>query len=224
MSDKRDKRSRVVVLNPNFTPSASTPLLLRTTDSRLAQSASIYYTMSDVTEPRTSGLAKQCRAFNNSSESVVSSLSTRSSRRPFHIPVNKQFIGQPVCEDADLGVSATYSRHRYYSRLVGNHAEESNMLRVPDHILPIHFLIPKLPFNDGDGKQGSLLTVFAIWNMLMGSTLLCLPWALHQAGLYFGIVAMLFMLYFCFYTANLIVKIPKLANLQCQEFSEACGN
>lgn len=57
----------------------------------------------------------------------------------------------------------------------------------------------------------------------MGSTLLCLPWALHQAGLYFGLGMMLGMLYLCFYTADLIVKIPQLAHIKCQEFSDACA-
>lgn len=79
--------------------SSSTPLL-RDHQRSLGNSTSIYYTMTD------HNMSKS-RTFNNSSESV-SSLS-RSTRRPFHYPVNKQFIGQPVHED-DLGVSATYNR------------------------------------------------------------------------------------------------------------------
>lgn len=58
----------------------------------------------------------------------------------------------------------------------------------------------------------------------MGSTLLCLPWAMHQAGVLIGSLIMLFMLYITFHSANLIVKIPTLARLRCQEFSDACGD
>lgn len=56
------------------------------------------------------------------------------------------------------------TRSRYYARLVGSQAAdvESDTLRIPDHILPIHFLIPKIVQSD-DGKQSSFLTIFAIW-------------------------------------------------------------
>lgn len=118
-------------------------------------------------------------------DSVSSSLSRSTARRPFHYPVNRQFIGHPVQGDDNLDDSATYNRQRYYSRLAANPNDpsEAALLRVPNHVVPYHFLIPQLPFkqaSSSDGKQGSFLTVFAIWNMLMGTTLLCLPWALHQ--------------------------------------------
>ncbi|KAI1303175.1 Sodium-coupled neutral amino acid transporter 9 -like protein [Halotydeus destructor] len=164
-------------------------------------------------------------------DSSVNSIESSASRlrRPFHYPVNKRFIGHPVRSEDDLHISATYSRHRYYSRLMGNSSEDANLLQVPNHVLPVHFIIPHFPFGEysakssSDGKQGSLLTIFAIWNMLLGSTLLCLPWAMHQAGLYCGVAIMLFMLMVCFYTADLIVRIPNLCRISCAEFSDACG-
>lgn len=38
-----------------------------------------------------------------------------------------------------------------------------------------------------------------------------------------GVGLMLGMLYVCFYTANLLVKIPALAGIVCDEFSDMCG-
>lgn len=153
-----------------YGPNASTPLLAggERGESRLLKSSStLYFTMSGNNASERSVALATDGSFANSGESVANSF-TRSARRPFHYPVNKQFIGRPVLDDQDLDASATYNRQRYYSRLTGNDPEEYDLLRVPDHILPYRFLIPRLPFKRfsvaaTDGKQGSVLTIFAIW-------------------------------------------------------------
>ncbi|RWS27008.1 amino acid permease F13H10.3-like protein [Leptotrombidium deliense] len=153
--------------------------------------------------------------------SMDSNSLSRSIRKPFHYPVNKQFIGHPALDKNSIEHSANYKRYLYYSKLTANNPEA---MRIPEHVVPYHFLIAQIPFRhtDADGKQGSILTIFAVWNMLMGTSLLCLPWALHKAGFALGSIIMLAMLYVCFYTADLIVKIPKLINASCNEFGDAC--
>lgn len=55
---------------------------------------------------------------------------------------------------------------------------------------------------DPDAKtQSSILTIFALWNTMMGSSLLCMPWAVAQAGLVGGIVFIVLMGALCYYTA-----------------------
>ncbi|KAF5406147.1 Sodium-coupled neutral amino acid transporter 9 [Paragonimus heterotremus] len=64
---------------------------------------------------------------------------------------------------------------------------------------------------DGDespqeGKQNSIVTIFSIWNTMMGTSILAMPWALSQAGFSFGIVLILFVAGIACYTAYLAVQ------------------
>lgn len=154
-----------------------------------------------------------------------------STRRPFHFPPDQQNVGQLYYGNRDLPeASVTYNRYRYYSRLSGAHSgSNSQRLQIPDHVIPFYFYIPRIGIHietDSMGnaviKQNSFVTIFAIWNMLMGTSLLCLPWALHKAGLLTGLILLLLMVGICCYTANLIISIPKMANLKVIEFSDVC--
>ena len=158
------------------------------------------------------------------------SSSVTSSRRPYHYPPDHQNVGQLYYGNQDVNeASIAYNRYRYYNRLSGAHSGliDSNRLAIPDHVIPWYFYIPRIaiPFEtDGSSKvrqQTSFVTIFAIWNMLMGTSLLCLPWALHRAGLVCGIVLLIVMVGLCCYTANLIISIPKMIKLNVIEFSDA---
>lgn len=206
---------------PNSTVNFNTPLLAPQ-GSRVSDGTN-YLTMSGVAERIAASGGE--RSLSASVESMSSiSRSSISSRRPFHYPIDKHYIGRPVYEEQEINASATYSRYRYYQRLTGTNPAEVEAFRIPDHIIPYHFFIPHLPFTktDSDGKQSSLLTIFALWNMLMGSSLLCLPWSLQRAGLVSGSILMGIMIFVCFYTADLMIKIPLLARIKCDEFSDAC--
>ncbi|VDO77102.1 unnamed protein product [Haemonchus placei] len=61
----------------------------------------------------------------------------------------------------------------------------------------------------GDGKQSSFVTIFSIWNTMMGVSLLSMPWGLYQAGFAFGLFILLFMCLLCLYTSYLVVKSPE---------------
>ncbi|KCV68336.1 hypothetical protein H696_05253 [Fonticula alba] len=57
-----------------------------------------------------------------------------------------------------------------------------------------------------EGKQSSVTTIFSIWNTMIGSSLLSMPWALNQSGWLMGLFTMLVMVSICTYTALLIVR------------------
>ncbi|KYN38046.1 Putative amino acid permease F13H10.3 [Trachymyrmex septentrionalis] len=54
-------------------------------------------------------------------------------------------------------------------------------------------------------KQSSLVTIFSIWNTLLGSSLLTMPWGITMAGFFPGIILNLLMSGLCLYTAYRLV-------------------
>lgn len=54
---------------------------------------------------------------------------------------------------------------------------------MPDHVVPsATFMI--VPVTSPDHKQGSLITIFSIWNTMVGASLLTLPWAFSEVSKY----------------------------------------
>lgn len=51
---------------------------------------------------------------------------------------------------------------------------------------------------------------FAIWNTIMGTSLLAMPWSVERAGLVMGLLLMFFIAGLCLYTANRILKVQVL--------------
>lgn len=129
-----------------------------------------------------------------------------------------------------------YQRYRYYNRLFNSSenfekGRPQHILLIPNHVIPWYFMLPKVSVpsfevagsNDRDVKQSSIVTIFAIWNMMMGTSLLCLPWAYHQAGLIGGILIILMMGVLCFFTASLVIKVPLIAQVKVNEFTDLCS-
>nr|XP_015193640.1 PREDICTED: sodium-coupled neutral amino acid transporter 9 [Lepisosteus oculatus] len=101
------------------------------------------------------------------------------------------------------------SRLHYYSRLTGS---SDRLLVPPDHVIPapeeIYVYSPlgtafKVQGNvDGSGTNPSIVTIFAIWNTMMGTSILSIPWGLKQAGFTLGILLIISMgmltLYCCY--------------------------
>lgn len=61
------------------------------------------------------------------------------------------------------------------------------------------------------GKSSSLTTILAIWNCIMGSSLLSMPWAFEKAGFAQTIFIMIFSGVTCYYTAFLCIKAAEKA-------------
>ncbi len=76
---------------------------------------------------------------------------------------------------------------------------------MPAHIIPSSFY-NLLPVEPGQ-KQCSLITVFAIGNLMIGTSSLTMPWAIQQAGLLMGLFIILFMCAFSCYTSLVIVNL-----------------
>ncbi|XP_043289379.1 sodium-coupled neutral amino acid transporter 9-like [Venturia canescens] len=62
---------------------------------------------------------------------------------------------------------------------------------------------------DPKPKQSSLVTIFSIWNTILGSSLLTMPWGFLMAGLIPGFFMLLVMSGLCLYTAYRLLRIHK---------------
>jgi sodium-coupled neutral amino acid transporter 9 len=73
-------------------------------------------------------------------------------------------------------------------------------------------------------KQSSLVTIFSIWNTMMGTSLLSLPWGIEQAGPIPATFILILMASLTFYTAYLVLKSPKLLppGTFINEFTDVC--
>lgn len=58
-----------------------------------------------------------------------------------------------------------------------------------------------------DKKQSSLVTIFAVWNTVMGSSLLTMAWGIDQAGLLVGLLLTILMGALCLYTAYVLLNV-----------------
>ncbi|XP_624412.2 sodium-coupled neutral amino acid transporter 9 homolog isoform X1 [Apis mellifera] len=60
---------------------------------------------------------------------------------------------------------------------------------------------------DIKSKQSSLVTIFSIWNTILGSSLLTIPWGIQMAGFFPGILLILIMSGLCLYTAYCLLLV-----------------
>ncbi|GFX24443.1 sodium-coupled neutral amino acid transporter 9 homolog [Trichonephila clavipes] len=158
----------------------------------------------------------------NSSDSSGSdnhSNTKRRTRLPFHYPhVHRN---ARVRREAGSDSIATYQRYRYYNKLTD---PTIDTLSIPDHVIPQTFFFPFASIIRPIAKQSSIITIFSIWNTMMGSSLLSIPWAIQQAGFGCGIAILIIMGCLCFYTAYRIVGLRSLAELPSSavEFPDLC--
>jgi len=133
-------------------------------------------------------------------------------RKPFHYNTLKDTLH--TSNDQEL--AAKYNRYRYISKLSGH------TVIIPSHILPsnLFLIIPK----EKEEKQNSLVTIFSIWNTMMGTSLLSIPWAIDQAGFALGLILMVLMAGLCLYSCYLILKSAEDSTKcgEILEFSDVC--
>ncbi|KAE9419764.1 hypothetical protein Angca_005888 [Angiostrongylus cantonensis] len=60
------------------------------------------------------------------------------------------------------------------------------------------------PLSRGEEVQSSIVTIFSIWNSMMGVSILSMPWGLYQAGFGFGLLLLVAVGMIISYTAYLI--------------------
>jgi len=151
-------------------------------------------------------------------------------RRPYHYYGSQSSLtGQPMAGQltgADPVEVAHYRRYQYYNRLQNQTGVNLDILNIPSHVLPVQFYqIHFLGVSPSAGKQSSLVTIFAIWNTMMGTSLLSMPWALEQAGLVMGLIMMALMAGLCLYTAYRILQVYTVHSrtMKISEFGDLCG-
>ncbi|KAK7073348.1 hypothetical protein SK128_014297 [Halocaridina rubra] len=146
-------------------------------------------------------------------------------RRPFH-PALGSRSGSLAGEATIQQDNHLYSRYRYYTRLRAPVDASEHALVIPDHVVPPVLFLPYIPGHttDADGKQASHITIIAVWNTMMGTSLMTMPWAFGQAGFLGGLIIMLLMAGLALYTAMRLLTLQKVMGVQGPnlEFSRLC--
>ncbi|XP_057396665.1 neutral amino acid transporter 9 isoform X2 [Balaenoptera acutorostrata] len=133
--------------------------------------------------------------------------------RPFYIePTNIVSVNDVIQRVSDHA-SAMNKRIHYYSRLT---APADKALVAPDHVVPdpeeCYVYSPlgsayKLQsYTEGYGKNTSLVTIFMIWNTMMGTSILSIPWGIKQAGFTTGMCVIMLMGLLTLYCCYRVVK------------------
>ncbi|MFT7815718.1 sodium-coupled neutral amino acid transporter 9 [Arapaima gigas] len=145
--------------------------------------------------------------------SVVDSLDAKS-KRPFHVEP-RNIVEDDALERVSAEASVMSSRVNYYSRLTGS---SDRLLVPPDHVIPapedIYVYSPlgtafKVHGGDSSNKNPSIVTIFAIWNTMMGTSILSIPWGIKQAGFTFGILILISVGLLTLYCCYRVLKSPK---------------
>ncbi|CAJ0959259.1 unnamed protein product, partial [Mesorhabditis belari] len=164
----------------------------------------------------------------SASEPARTRADSRGERRPYlytgGLGLSRDGSTQSLTTEDEHRDHAMAIRYRLFNRLdPGGHT-----LRMPDHVVPpdLFSVLPFDDFKDNSGKQNSLVTIFSIWNTMMGTSLLAMPWAMQQAGLALGIFLMISIAGLSLYTAYRVVQSPKHLPLGVDstmaEFSDVC--
>uniref|UniRef100_A0A8D2B2L7 Neutral amino acid transporter 9 n=1 Tax=Sciurus vulgaris TaxID=55149 RepID=A0A8D2B2L7_SCIVU len=153
------------------------------------------------------------------------------SKRPFYIePTNIVSVNDVIQRVSDHA-SAMNKRIHYYSRLT---TPADKALIAPDHVVPApeecYVYSPlgsayKLQScTEGYGKNTSLVTIFMIWNTMMGTSILSIPWGIKQAGFTTGMCVIILMGLLTLYCCYRVVKSRTICSLDTTtwEYPDVC--
>lgn len=154
------------------------------------------------------------------------------SKRPFYIePTNIVNVNDVIQRVSDHA-SAMNKRIHYYSRLT---TPADKALIAPDHVVPAlekcYVYSPlgsayKLQsYTEGYGKNTSLVTIFMIWNTMMGTSILSIPWGIKQAGFTTGMCIIVLMGLLTLYCCYRVVKSRSLictSDTSTWEYPDVC--
>uniref|UniRef100_A0A671TPK1 Neutral amino acid transporter 9 n=1 Tax=Sparus aurata TaxID=8175 RepID=A0A671TPK1_SPAAU len=152
------------------------------------------------------------------------------SSRPFHVEP-RNIVDDDPQERVSAEAAILNSRVHYYGRLTGS---SDRLLSPPNHVIPgpeeIYVYSPlgtafKVSGTDHTSRNPSIITIFAIWNTMMGTSILSIPWGIKQAGFTLGILILIFtgllMLYCCYIVLKSRKAIPYV-DTSDWEFPDVC--
>ncbi|XP_030291702.1 neutral amino acid transporter 9 isoform X2 [Sparus aurata] len=151
-------------------------------------------------------------------------------KRPFHVEP-RNIVDDDPQERVSAEAAILNSRVHYYGRLTGS---SDRLLSPPNHVIPgpeeIYVYSPlgtafKVSGTDHTSRNPSIITIFAIWNTMMGTSILSIPWGIKQAGFTLGILILIFtgllMLYCCYIVLKSRKAIPYV-DTSDWEFPDVC--
>ncbi|XP_041825461.1 sodium-coupled neutral amino acid transporter 9 [Melanotaenia boesemani] len=151
-------------------------------------------------------------------------------KRPFHVEP-RNIVDDDPQERVSAEAAILNSRLHYYSRLTGS---SDRVLSPPNHVIPqpeeIYIYSPlgtafKIADSEHASKNPSIITIFAIWNTMMGTSILSIPWGIKQAGFTLGIIILVFTGLLMLYCCYIVLKSPKqitCKNTSDWEFPDVC--
>ncbi|KAK7895855.1 hypothetical protein WMY93_021180 [Mugilogobius chulae] len=151
-------------------------------------------------------------------------------KRPFHVEPRNIIADEPQ-ERVSAEAAILNSRVHYYSKLTGS---SDRLLSPPNHVIPrpeeIYIYSPlgtafKVTSGDQSSKNPSIITIFAVWNTMMGTSILSIPWGIKQAGFTMGILILIFTGLLLLYSCYIVLKSPKsipYINTSDWEFPDVC--
>jgi len=80
-------------------------------------------------------------------------------------------------------------------------------------------------FDPGQWTQSSPVTILTIWNTMIGTSVVALPWAFNQSGLAMGVFIILLINAIAMFTALTILKLHSKHSVESEvpEFAQLCG-
>nr|XP_057920579.1 neutral amino acid transporter 9 isoform X1 [Doryrhamphus excisus] len=151
-------------------------------------------------------------------------------KRPFHVEP-RNIVDDDPQERVSAEAAILNSRVHYYSKLTGS---SDRLLSPPNHVIPraeeIYIYSPlgsafKVTGSDQLTKNPSIITIFAIWNTMMGTSILSIPWGIKQAGFTLGILILIFTGLLMLYCCYIVLKSPKAipyVDTSDWEFPDVC--
>ncbi|KAG8011009.1 Sodium-coupled neutral amino acid transporter 9, partial [Nibea albiflora] len=149
---------------------------------------------------------------------------------PFHVEP-RNIVDDDPQERVSAEAAILNSRVHYYSRLTNS---SDRLLSPPNHVIPgpeeIYIYSPlgtafKVTGTDPSSKNPSIITIFAIWNTMMGTSILSIPWGIKQAGFTLGILILIFTGLLMLYCCYIVLKSPKAipyVDTSDWEFPDVC--
>ncbi|KAM8827858.1 neutral amino acid transporter 9 isoform 1-T2 [Spinachia spinachia] len=165
----------------------------------------------------------------NSNRGSTDSLDFKA-KRPFHVEP-RNIVDDDPQERVSAEAAILNSRVHYYSRLT---ASSDRLLSPPNHVIPgpeeLYIYSPlgtafKVTGSDPASKNPSIITIFAIWNTMMGTSILSIPWGMKQAGFTLGILILIFTGLLMLYCCYVVLKSPKAipyVDASDWEFPDVC--